>query len=128
MNCAELKETMWVKNLDDRMALVLMFNDLLSPLQSTLGYCALAMSSIHTLFYGWNRAFDKDRYPFYLPPTFVLVLILPLIVLLSRLALFIPCMARRLRMIRRGWEKTRHIRFTLPEDRCHKGLEEVSNV
>lgn len=86
------------------------------------------MATVHTLLFGWNRAFDPDTYHFYLPPTFVLVLILPLAVLLSRLALLLPCLSGQLRRIRRGWEKTRHIRFTLPEDGCHNGLEDVSHV
>lgn len=97
-------------------------------LQSTLGYCALSMATLHTILFGWDRAFKSDRYPFYMPPTFLLVLILPLVVLLGRLALFVPCMAGRLRQIRRGWERSRHIRFTLPGDDCHNGLEDVSNV
>ncbi|XP_037617644.1 metalloreductase STEAP3-like [Sebastes umbrosus] len=99
-----------------------------SFIQSTLGYCALSMATLHTLLFGWDRAFDPARYHFYLPPTFMLVLILPLAVLLCRLALFVPCVARRLRQIRRGWEKSRHIRFTLPDDDCRNGLEDVSNV
>lgn len=99
-----------------------------SLLQSTIGYCALSMATLHTLLYGWDRAFDPARYHFCLPPTFVLVLILPLAVLLGRLALFVPCVAGRLRQIRRGWERSRHIRFILPGDDCHNGLEDVSNV
>lgn len=98
------------------------------PLQSTLGYCALAMATVHTLIFGWNRAFDPAQYHFFLPPTFVLVLILPLVVLLGRLVLLLPCLSSQLRKIRRGWEKTRHIRFTLPEDGCHNGLEDISHV
>lgn len=86
------------------------------------------MATLHTLLFGWDRAFKPAQYPFYLPPTFVLVLILPLVVLLGRLALFVPCLAARLRRIRRGWEKNRHIRFVLPSDDCLNGLEEVSDV
>ncbi|XP_042260996.1 metalloreductase STEAP3-like isoform X4 [Thunnus maccoyii] len=99
-----------------------------SFIQSTLGYCALSMATLHTLLYGWGRAFEAAQYRFHLPPTFILVLILPITVLLGRLALFVPCVALRLRQIRRGWEKSRHIRFTLPDDDCHSGLEDVSNV
>lgn len=86
------------------------------------------MATLHTLLFGWDRAFQAERYRFYLPPTFVVVLILPMTVLLGRLALFLPCVALRLRQIRRGWEKSRNIRFTLPEDDCRNGLEDVSNV
>ncbi|XP_041834565.1 metalloreductase STEAP3-like isoform X2 [Melanotaenia boesemani] len=99
-----------------------------SFIQSTLGYCALFMATVHTLLYGWNRAFDASQYRFYLPPTFVLVLLLPILVLLGRLALFVPCVAGRLRQIRRGWEQSRHIRFTLPAEDCRNGLEDISNV
>uniref|UniRef100_A0A3Q3J620 Pyrroline-5-carboxylate reductase catalytic N-terminal domain-containing protein n=1 Tax=Monopterus albus TaxID=43700 RepID=A0A3Q3J620_MONAL len=99
-----------------------------SFIQSTLGYCALSMATLHAVFYGWNRAFVPDHYRFYLPPTFLLVLILPLTVLLGRLALFVPCVAWQLRRIRRGWEKSKHIRFALPDDEYHNGLEDVSNV
>uniref|UniRef100_G3PQ52 STEAP3 metalloreductase n=2 Tax=Gasterosteus aculeatus aculeatus TaxID=481459 RepID=G3PQ52_GASAC len=97
-------------------------------IQSTLGYCALSMATLHTLLFGWDRAFDPARYPFLLPPTFVLVLVLPMAVLLGRLALLVPCVARRLRMIRRGWEKSRHVRFAPQEECCRNGLEEFSNV
>ncbi|XP_031147797.1 metalloreductase STEAP3 isoform X2 [Sander lucioperca] len=95
-----------------------------SFIQCTLGNCALSMATLHTLLFGWDRAFDPAQYRFYLPPTFILVLILPLTVLLGRLALCVPCVARRLRQIRRGWEKSRHIRFTLPDDDCRNGLED----
>ncbi|MEQ2187573.1 hypothetical protein GOODEAATRI_006023 [Goodea atripinnis] len=101
---------------------------LFDVLQSTLGYCALFMATAHTLLYGWNRAFDLRQYRFNMPPTFVLVLVLPFLVLLSRLALCVPCAAGRLRKVRRGWERSRHIRFTLPAEGCHNGLEDVSDV
>lgn len=97
-------------------------------LQSSLGYCALVMATAHTLLYGWNRAFDPSQYRFYLPPTFVLVLLLPMSVLLGRLALFLPCVAGRLRRIRRGWETSRQVRFTLPANDGFGGMEDVSNV
>ncbi|XP_040929630.1 metalloreductase STEAP3 [Betta splendens] len=99
-----------------------------SFIQSILGYCALSMASLHTVLYGWDRAFTSAQYRFYLPPTFLLVLILPLTVLLGRLALFMPCVAQRLRQIRRGWERSRNIRFTLPDDSGCNGLEDVTNV
>lgn len=99
-----------------------------SFIQSTLGYCALSMATLHTLLFGWDRAFDPLQYRFLLPPTFMLDLILPLAVLLGRVALFVPCVAGRLGQIRRGWEKSRHIRFTLPDDGSRNGLEDISHV
>ncbi|XP_059183693.1 metalloreductase STEAP3 [Centropristis striata] len=98
-----------------------------SFIQSTLGYCALSMATLHTLLFGWDRAFKRAQYRFCLPPTFMLVLVLPVLVLLGRLALLLPCVARRLGQIRRGWERNRHIRFTLPDD-CRNGLEDISDV
>lgn len=99
-------------------------------IQSGLGYSALTMATLHTLLYGWDRAFDPARYRFYLPPTFVLVLVLPCCVLLGRLALALPCAARRLARIRRGWEEEgSHIRFTLPDgDGAAPPREDVSKV
>ncbi|KAM8872673.1 metalloreductase STEAP3-like isoform 1-T2 [Synchiropus picturatus] len=100
-----------------------------SFIQSSLGYCALTMATLHTLLFGWDRAFDPAHYHFYLPPTFMLVLILPISVLLGRLALLLPCMALKLKRIRRGWERSHHIRFTLPaDDDCINGLEDISQV
>ncbi|KAM9766996.1 metalloreductase STEAP3-like isoform 2-T3 [Menidia menidia] len=94
-------------------------------IQSSLGYCALCAATLHTLLYGWDRAFDPAHYPLYLPPPFLLVLVLPLLVLLGRLGLLLPCLAARLRWIRRGWERTRHVRFRLPNA---AGNEDVSHV
>lgn len=99
-----------------------------SFIQSSTGYVALFMATLHTLLFGWNRAFDPAQYHRNLPPTFLVVLILPIMVLLGRLALFLPCVAGRLRQIRRGWEKSRHIRFILPDDNGLNGLEDVSHV
>ncbi|KAK9524028.1 hypothetical protein VZT92_017895 [Zoarces viviparus] len=99
-----------------------------SFIQSTLGYCALSTATVHTLLYGWDRAFDPAQYRFLMPPTFMLVLVLPATVLLGRLALLAPCVARRLGRIRRGWEKSRQLHFALPHDGCRNGLEEVSDV
>ncbi|KAM4601628.1 metalloreductase STEAP3-like isoform 2-T3 [Polymixia lowei] len=101
-----------------------------SFIQSRLGYAALVMATLHTLLYGWDRAFDPGHYHFNLPPTFVLALPLPCGVLLGRLALTLPCVSRRLCRIRRGWEKSCHIRFALAEtDGCGgRSMEDVSNV
>ncbi|XP_017294961.1 metalloreductase STEAP3 [Kryptolebias marmoratus] len=96
-----------------------------SFVQSSLGYCALAAATAHTLLYGWSRAFDPSQYRFYLPPTFVPTLLLPAAALLGRLALLAPCAAARLARIRRGWEAGRHVRFAPAAD---DGMEDVSNV
>ncbi|XP_078480487.1 LOW QUALITY PROTEIN: metalloreductase STEAP3-like [Lampetra planeri] len=99
-----------------------------SFIQSTLGYCALSAATTHTLLYGWDRAFSPSHYPFHLPPTFVLVLIPSIVVLLGRLVVLLPCVGTRLRRIRRGWEENRHIRFTLPSNGSCNGPEDISDV
>ncbi|XP_070770607.1 metalloreductase STEAP3 [Enoplosus armatus] len=72
--------------------------------QSGLGYAALTLSIMHTLFFGWDFAFFPVAYPYYLPPVYLLALILPCIVLVGRMVLALPCLALRLARIRRGWE------------------------
>lgn len=94
--------------------------------QSKLGCVALTVAILHTLMFGWGRAFDKTQYRFYLPPTFVLVLILPCAVLVARLSLALPCVSHRLERIRRGWEVDPRVHFQQQE--CHSSLEGVSTV
>ncbi|XP_068102434.1 metalloreductase STEAP3 isoform X2 [Hyperolius riggenbachi] len=74
-------------------------------IQSKLGMVALVLSTLHTLTFGWKRAFDGNRYKFYLPPTFTLTLVLPIPILLARTLFLLPCLRQRLTRIRRGWEK-----------------------
>ncbi|KAF7241942.1 Metalloreductase STEAP3 [Varanus komodoensis] len=85
-----------------------------SFIQSTLGFVALVISTLHTLTYGWTRAFDENQYKFYLPPTFTLTLLVPCAIILAKLFFCLPCMSQRLRRIRNGWEKDRYVKFTLP--------------
>ncbi|KAM3862200.1 metalloreductase STEAP3 [Diretmus argenteus] len=76
--------------------------------QSGLGYAALTLSVMHTLFFGWDFAFFLVAYPYYLPPVYLLALVLPCSVLVGRVVLALPCLAFRLAKIRRGWEGSRH--------------------
>ncbi|CAJ1078878.1 metalloreductase STEAP3-like [Xyrichtys novacula] len=76
--------------------------------QSGLGYAALTLSVAHTLFFGWDFAFDPSSYSYFLPPVYMLALILPCVVLVGRLLLFLPCLTSRLTKIRRGWESRQH--------------------
>nr|XP_020635253.1 metalloreductase STEAP3 isoform X1 [Pogona vitticeps] len=85
-----------------------------SFIQSTLGFVALLVSTLHTLTYGWARAFDESQYKFYLPPTFTLTLLVPCVVILAKLFFHLPCMNQRLWRIRNGWERGRYVKFTLP--------------
>ncbi|KAE8299052.1 Metalloreductase STEAP3 [Larimichthys crocea] len=78
--------------------------------QSGLGYAALTLSVMHTLFFGWDFAFLPEAYPYFLPPMYLLALVLPCVVLVGRLVLALPCLTVRLTKIRRGWESARHRR------------------
>lgn len=94
--------------------------------QSTLGFVGLVLSTLHTLTYGWTRAFEESRYKFYLPPTFTLTLLVPCVVILAKVLFLLPCFSRRLYKIRRGWEKEGAIKFTLPGD--HALAQKTSHV
>nr|XP_021326046.1 metalloreductase STEAP2 isoform X3 [Danio rerio] len=73
-----------------------------SFIQSTLGYIALLISTFHALLFGWQRAFLEESYRFYMPPNFVLALILPVTVIIGKIVLLLPCVSRKLKRIRRG--------------------------
>ncbi|XP_015224660.1 metalloreductase STEAP2 [Cyprinodon tularosa] len=73
-----------------------------SFIQSTLGYIALLIATFHGLLFGWKRAFDQDSYRFYLPPSFVVSLALPVCVILGKVLMLLPCVGHRLHRIRKG--------------------------
>uniref|UniRef100_A0A4W3HJF1 STEAP3 metalloreductase n=1 Tax=Callorhinchus milii TaxID=7868 RepID=A0A4W3HJF1_CALMI len=87
-----------------------------SFIQSRLGYTALVFSTLHTLTYGWEKAFDPTQYRFYTPPTFAVALVMPIIVLLGKVYLYLPCVNRKLTRIRRGWERNHIVRFHEPDN------------
>ncbi|XP_073503669.1 metalloreductase STEAP3 [Phyllobates terribilis] len=74
-------------------------------IQSRLGFAALLLCTLHTLTFGWKRAFEWRRYVFYLPPTFTWTLPLPLLVILCRIVFLLPCINQKLKKIRRGWDE-----------------------
>lgn len=90
----------------DQILISVSFSCLFSSQKSTLGYVALLISTFHVLIYGWKRAFEEEYYRFYTPPNFVLALVLPCVVILGKIILLLPCISRKLRRIRRGWEKS----------------------
>ncbi|XP_044130392.1 metalloreductase STEAP3 [Bufo gargarizans] len=94
-------------------------------IQSQLGFAALVVVTLHTLTFGWRRAFDGSRYKFYLPPTFTLTLVLPFIIILARVILLLPCINAKLLKIRRGWEKNKCVAFTAPSEDCAEGSSNV---
>lgn len=72
--------------------------------QSGLGYSALMLAIMHTLFFGWDFAFHIEAYSFYMPPSYLIAVALPCTVLVCRCFLLLPCISNRLARIRHGWE------------------------
>lgn len=70
--------------------------------QSTLGYIALLIATLHGLLFGWKQAFELESYRFYLPPSFVVSLALPICVVLGKVLMLLPCLAYKLHQIRKG--------------------------
>ncbi|TMS09232.1 Metalloreductase STEAP2 [Larimichthys crocea] len=79
-----------------------------SFIQSTLGYIALLIATFHGLLFGWKRAFEEEAYRFYLPPSFVVALALPVCVILGKVLMLLPCVARKLHQIRRGLDSSQY--------------------
>lgn len=79
-----------------------------SLLQSTLGYIALLIATFHGLLFGWKRAFEEEAYRFYLPPSFVVALALPVCVILGKVLMLLPCVACKLHQIRRGQDSSQY--------------------
>ncbi|XP_075684863.1 metalloreductase STEAP4-like [Rhinoderma darwinii] len=73
--------------------------------QSKLGYLTLVLCTAHTLLYGGDRFIYGPFYRWYLPPAFVLSLIIPCAVLAMKFILIVPCLDQRITRIRQGWER-----------------------
>lgn len=69
-----------------------------------MGYSALTLSIMHTLFFGWDFAFHAEAYYFYMPPSYLVAVALPCTVLVCRCFLLLPFISTRLARIRHGWE------------------------
>ncbi|KAM4689059.1 metalloreductase STEAP4-like [Discoglossus pictus] len=74
-------------------------------LQSKLGYLTLMLCTAHTLVYGGDRFIYGPYYKWFLPPAFVISLIIPCTVLSMKLITIIPCLDSRITKIRQGWER-----------------------
>lgn len=73
-------------------------------IQSKMGYCALLLCTLHALVYAWRKWVELKYFIWYTPPTFIIAVFLPVIVLLCKSIFLFPCLAKRLGRIRRGWE------------------------
>ncbi|XP_007531980.2 metalloreductase STEAP4 [Erinaceus europaeus] len=73
--------------------------------QSKLGYLALILCTAHTLVFGGKKIFNPKSLRWYLPPTYVIALIIPCTVLVIKFILMLPCINKTLTRIRQGWER-----------------------
>ncbi|XP_063159666.1 STEAP1 protein [Candoia aspera] len=71
-------------------------------IQSKMGYLALLLCTIHALVFAWDKWIDVRQYLWYTPPTFIIAVILPIIVLTCKIILLFPCFRKRLQKIRSG--------------------------
>uniref|UniRef100_A0A3P9J8R4 STEAP family member 2, metalloreductase n=1 Tax=Oryzias latipes TaxID=8090 RepID=A0A3P9J8R4_ORYLA len=79
-----------------------------SFIQSTLGYIALLIATFHGLLFGWKQAFEKNAYHFYLPPSFMVALVLPVCVIMGKVFMLMPCVACKLKKIHMGMDRSLH--------------------
>ncbi|XP_015667339.1 metalloreductase STEAP1 [Protobothrops mucrosquamatus] len=71
-------------------------------IQSKIGYLALLLCTIHALVFAWDKWIDPHQYLCYTPPTFIIAVILPIVVLTCKVILLFPCFRKRLQKIRSG--------------------------
>ncbi|XP_018122783.2 metalloreductase STEAP1 [Xenopus laevis] len=76
-------------------------------IQSKLGYTALLLSTLHALVFAWNKWVDVNQFIWNTPPTFMISVLLPIIVLLCKAILLLPCLDKRIQNIRSGCEPTK---------------------
>ncbi|KAL2084156.1 hypothetical protein ACEWY4_019674 [Coilia grayii] len=73
--------------------------------QSKLGHVTLLLCTAHTFLYGWDRFLKLSTYKWWTPPGYMLSLVIPCVVLVSKLILILPCFDRTITRIRQGWER-----------------------
>ncbi|KAJ8353914.1 hypothetical protein SKAU_G00214810 [Synaphobranchus kaupii] len=73
--------------------------------QSKLGHLTLFLCTLHTFLYGWDKFLRPSLYKWYLPPAYMLALVVPCIVLVLKFVLITPCVDRAITRIRQGWER-----------------------
>ncbi|XP_059423931.1 metalloreductase STEAP4 [Carassius carassius] len=73
--------------------------------QSKLGYITLLLCTAHTFLYGWDKFLKPASYRWWMPPAYMLSLVVPCVVLILKLILITPCMDRSVTRIRQGWER-----------------------
>ncbi|XP_044281213.1 metalloreductase STEAP1 [Varanus komodoensis] len=71
-------------------------------IQSKMGYVALLLCTVHALVFAWNKWIDVGQFLWYTPPTFMIAVVIPIVVLACKSILLCPCLRKKLRRIRSG--------------------------
>lgn len=81
-------------------------------IQSKLGIVSLLLGTIHALIFAWNKWVDIKQFVWYTPPTFMIAVFLPIVVLFCKAILCLPCLRKKILKIRHGWEDVTKINKT----------------
>lgn len=81
-------------------------------IQSKLGIVSLLLGTVHALIFAWNKWVDINQFVWYMPPTFMIAVFLPIVVLICKMALLLPCLRKKILRIRCGWEDVNKINRT----------------
>ncbi|XP_055445468.1 STEAP1 protein isoform X1 [Bubalus kerabau] len=81
-------------------------------IQSKLGIVSLLLGTIHALIFAWNKWVDIKQFVWHTPPTFIIAVFLPIVVLICKVILLLPCLRKKILKIRHGWEDVTKINKT----------------
>ncbi|XP_028825108.1 metalloreductase STEAP4-like [Denticeps clupeoides] len=73
--------------------------------QSKLGHMTLLLCTAHTFLFGWDKFLYAATYKWWMPPGYMLALVVPCVVLVPKLILMTPCVDRAVTRIRQGWDR-----------------------
>ncbi|KAI1894344.1 hypothetical protein AGOR_G00114850 [Albula goreensis] len=91
-------------------------------IQSKLGHLTLLLCTAHTFLYGWDKFLKPSYYKWYLPPGYMLSLIVPCVVLVLKFVLITPCVDRAITRIRQGWERKPAAYMGIYDDKGNQSL------
>ncbi|XP_049634583.1 metalloreductase STEAP1-like [Suncus etruscus] len=73
-------------------------------IQSNIGVFILFLCTIHALIFAWDKWVDVKQYIWYTPPSFIIAVFLPTVVLVCKAILFLPYFRKKILKVRRGWQ------------------------
>ncbi|KAM6202300.1 STEAP1 protein [Rhynchocyon petersi] len=81
-------------------------------IQSKLGMVCLLLGTMHAMIFAWNKWVDIKQFLWYTPPTFMIAVVLPIVVLICKAILILPCFRKKILKIRNGWEDVTKVHRT----------------